>query len=118
MPQKHYGWLSPREWLITGLTFLGCCLLLYFKVPCLVRLVLGIPCPTCGISRAWLAALHLDFKAAFSYHPMFWSVPILYFYILRLCRLFRNPRVNRGILGGILLGFAINYICILVEWFY
>lgn len=34
----------------------------------------GLPCPACGATRAYVAAAHLDFKAAFHYHPLF---PIL-----------------------------------------
>lgn len=44
---------------------------------CPIRLLTGIPCPGCGLSRAFLALLHLDLAGAFSFHPMFWAVPIL-----------------------------------------
>lgn len=30
------------------------------------------------MTRAWLAALRLDFAAAFAYHPLFWVVPIAF----------------------------------------
>lgn len=29
------------------------------------------------MSRAWIAALRLDFRGAFSFHPVFWSLPVL-----------------------------------------
>ncbi len=45
--------------------------------PCLFRRLTGIPCPCCGMSRAWIAALRLDFRGAFSFHPVFWSLPVL-----------------------------------------
>ena len=48
---------------------------------CIWKTIFGIPCPGCGMTRAWLAAFRLDMKAAFSYHPMFWSVPIVVFYL-------------------------------------
>lgn len=44
---------------------------------CPIRYVTGIPCPGCGLSRAYIALLHLNFREAFSYHPMFWAVPVL-----------------------------------------
>ena len=34
-----------------------------------------IPCPGCGMTRAHLAALRLDFPSAFFYHPL-WFLPI------------------------------------------
>ena len=30
------------------------------------------------MSRAWISLLKLDLKNAFYYHPLFWSVPILF----------------------------------------
>ncbi len=45
--------------------------------PCLIRSLTGVPCPSCGMSRAWLAAFRLDFAQAFRMHPLFWSVPVL-----------------------------------------
>lgn len=45
--------------------------------PCLLRAATGIPCPTCGMTRAWLACFRLEIGVAFSYHPMFWSIPVL-----------------------------------------
>ncbi len=40
---------------------------------CPIRQLAGIGCPLCGISRALLAAVRLDFSAAFRYHPL-WPV--------------------------------------------
>ena len=33
--------------------------------------VLHVLCPTCGVTRAFSCFMHLDFKAAFSYNPIF-----------------------------------------------
>ena len=32
---------------------------------------LGIPCPGCGMTRAFFALIRLDFEEAFYYHPLF-----------------------------------------------
>jgi hypothetical protein len=37
---------------------------------CILRLALGVPCPACGLTRATLAAMHLDFGAALRWHPL------------------------------------------------
>ena len=42
---------------------------------CPFRFFLGISCPGCGMTRAILAALHLDFSPAFAYHPLFFLMP-------------------------------------------
>ncbi len=40
-------------------------------VGCIFERVIGIPCMGCGLTRACLAALSLDFESAFYYNPMF-----------------------------------------------
>jgi len=37
---------------------------------CLSQLILGLPCPGCGLTRATLALLTLDFPRAFAMHPL------------------------------------------------
>ncbi len=36
---------------------------------CALKYLLGIPCPTCGLTRALCHALHGDWSASISYHP-------------------------------------------------
>ncbi len=36
----------------------------------------GVYCPSCGMTRAYVALMHLDFKQAFYYNPMFFLVPL------------------------------------------
>lgn len=38
--------------------------------PCAFRSLTGIPCPTCGTTRAALALLNLDLAAAFAVNPL------------------------------------------------
>ncbi len=49
---------------------LGC-----LGIGCPIRFLTGISCAGCGMSRAWLSLLRLDFAAAFAYHPLFWVPP-------------------------------------------
>lgn len=53
------------------LLFAGAAFLIYKFYRCPFYLITGIPCPSCGMTRAVAAALHLDFKKAFEYHPLF-----------------------------------------------
>jgi hypothetical protein len=32
----------------------------------------GLPCPTCGMTRATFCMISLRFTEAFAYHPLFW----------------------------------------------
>ena len=39
---------------------------------CLIRGLIGTPCPSCGITRAIIAVLNGNFIGAFKLHPLFW----------------------------------------------
>lgn len=54
---------------------LGALLVAGLPWPCPFLAVTGLPCPTCGITRAARLALHGDFGGAFRMHPLF--APIL-----------------------------------------
>jgi hypothetical protein len=51
-------------------------LLLFTPIPwpCALRVVTGLPCPTCGMTRATRLALHGDFAAATHMHPLWFVV--------------------------------------------
>jgi len=83
---------------------------LYFGLPCIPRLLLGVICPGCGLTRAWLSLLGGELAAAFRYHPMFWSIPVFVLFLLYDCRLFRNPRLNGWILGSLITAFILCYL--------
>ena len=46
-----------------------------FSLDCIIKAVIGMPCPTCGITRSVISMFKLDFKQAFYYHPL--SIPII-----------------------------------------
>ena len=53
-------------------------LTLAFGYRCPFQLIAGIPCPTCGITRAVRLALHGDLAAATRLHPLVWiAVPVV-----------------------------------------
>lgn len=78
-------------------TLLAACLTvlwLIFTPGCPIRNATGIPCPGCGMSRAWLAVLGLDFPEAFRYHPMFWALPVLFWLFWKDFKPFRRRWAN------------------------
>ena len=48
-----------------GCAYAAFCLLTGFGLPCPFRLVTGLSCPGCGVTRMLLHLLRLDFAAAF-----------------------------------------------------
>ena len=66
--------------------YAGICLGLWLMgilVGCPLQRLTGIPCPACGMSRAWSCVLHFQFRQALQYHPLFWLAPWLVDLIFR-----------------------------------
>ena len=89
--------------------------LLYFlDASCFIKYIFKVPCPGCGLTRAWICCLRLDFESAFNYNKMFWSIPILIF-----CCMFKWKGKVRyvayTIILIILIGFALFWIYGLVN---
>lgn len=51
---------------------------------CLIRGVIGVPCPSCGMSRAITEVINGDIIKAFKFHPLF-GLPfvVMFFLILK-----------------------------------
>lgn len=45
---------------------------------CIFRRITGIPCPSCGMTRSYLALFSGNLKSAFLMHPLFWLVPVIF----------------------------------------
>nr|QGT51180.1 hypothetical protein Firmicute1046_2560 [uncultured Firmicutes bacterium] len=57
---------------------IGAALTLFsFVVGCPFRRMTGIACPFCGMTRAALSVLRLDFAGAVQYHPLIFLLPPL-----------------------------------------
>ncbi len=107
---------NPVEKLITLASALALVAVMYLlKISCFFKLIFGISCPGCGITRACISILRLDFAAAFHLNPMFWSVPILVLLYLFDGRLFKYKWLNSLLTGCILAGFVICWIVRLVN---
>lgn len=81
-----------------------------FDIPCIFNLIFKIPCPSCGMTRAYINLLHLDFIGAFRMHPMFWSVPVLFVYYFADWKLLKIKWLDYGVLILIGAGFLMNWI--------
>lgn len=83
---------------------LGAGALLYLKVwlpatrigiPCVFHEVTGLYCPGCGMTRAALALLELDFKQAFRYNLLvFLLVPLYALYVLAHKKQWRRTSIS------------------------
>lgn len=79
---------------------------------CMIRNVTGFPCPGCGMTRAHIEVLKLNFKRAFYYHPLF-IFPSIIFFIIIFKKKFKIANYiynNNYIIMAMLLIFIILYI--------
>ena len=79
-------------------------LIFYQFTGCPIKLLTGISCPGCGMTRAWIQLLQLHPAAAFSYHPLF-AVPVVFvvFYVLKKYGIEKPYRIVNAILVGLML---------------
>lgn len=61
----------------THLLFFAVLSLFVMFVPCPSSTLFGIPCPLCGMTRAWIGFLKGDIAAAFALHPLFICFPFV-----------------------------------------
>lgn len=71
-------WKKHKAALLATVGILLLYLLLFaMGISCPIKFFSGISCPGCGMTRACIHALRLDFSAAFSYHPLWIALPFV-----------------------------------------
>ncbi len=81
---------------------------LFYKCP--FKLIFGVGCPGCGLTRAFVSLLKLDIKSAFNYHPLFPVVIAVFLYLLIRKKHRFKPAIEITLLVLILVLFLIVYI--------
>jgi len=100
-----------KQKLLITLGILAYAVVLYvLPVSCVFKEIFGFKCPGCGMTRALLAVLCGNFKLAFGFHWMVWSLPFLYLCFLYDGRLFKNKVLNMVFYAVIGIGFIANWI--------
>lgn len=78
-----------------SIIFLLILYLLITKFTCLIKLITGFPCPSCGITRSYKALFHLNFSEAWNYNPLYWFIPpVILFILLSDKPLFNNAKIQ------------------------
>lgn len=80
----------------------------FVGIGCPIRFVTGISCLGCGMTRAWLSVLRLDFAAAFYYHPLFALPPVAAFVYLYKSKI--NLKIYKIIMLTMAMAFIIMYL--------
>ncbi len=116
---------TKREFLIIMAKHVGCgaavVVIFYFLSNlfgsiCPTYRILGICCPFCGMTRAHLAALRLDFSTAMYYNPVFYlGVPCIFFMAhekLFAPKYDKHRKIAAGVLLGIIVAVYIVRVCL------
>lgn len=102
--------MRKKKWLLIHISaFLGTAIymavVLTLDLGCPIRNLIGFPCPGCGITRATLCLLRLDFAGAWRMNPaVFFAYPYLFFLLHYQTRFFAGWK--RWIKASILFGGA------------
>lgn len=65
---------------------------------CIVSKIIGRSCPGCGLTRAGISMLKLDFKAAWNFNPMiFLFVPAALYFLIADIRSFYKKRISETV---------------------
>lgn len=108
-----YGLQKPKETVKARLLLCFLLLVIYtflsfLHIGCPIKYFSGISCPGCGMTRAVLAALRLDFEAAFYYHPLFLLTPLMFF--LFLFEFIIHPKIYKVTWSLIIVLFLLTYL--------
>lgn len=103
-------WL--QKFIVYHLIVLLVLLIIIFIYQCPIKYFFHIPCPGCGITRAYLSVLSLDFKSAFQYHPLFFTVvpTILYISHRSVLRIKLSYKIEKIYFGVLMCMFFAVYI--------
>ena len=65
---------------------------------CLIRGLTGVPCPSCGMSRAIISVINGAIINAFKFHPLFWLPFVVLLLIVLKRRFFKQILISAIIL--------------------
>lgn len=82
---------------------------------CLFLNITGIPCPSCGMTRAYVSLFKGDLSQAFYYHPLF-LMPIAVIFITQ-DRIMANKKLFNGLIVSLIILLFIVYIIRMILLF-
>lgn len=111
--------VKDSKWAIIIIIAYFVCQKLFFHSMCPMVWMTGYPCPACGLTRAGICLLHLDFAGAWKMHPFIYAV-LGYFFLFLWNRyiLQRNMgKYMKYLLILIFVGMVLFYIWRMLRYF-
>ena len=85
---------------------------------CPFEIILGVPCPSCGITRATVEAIKFNFPKAFYFHPLFFTIPLVLIVLIYNEYKYIHKLYKSNIFWGVLaIAFIIVYILRMIYQF-
>lgn len=92
--------------------------LILTRFTCLIKFITGLPCPSCGMTRAYISLTHFNIKEAWNYHPLFWfSPPIILFIIISKKPLFHSKTKQSIFLATVIIIIFSVYVYRMIKLF-
>lgn len=89
-----------------------------FNIPCTFKSIFNIPCPSCGMTRAFISILNLNFIESFHYNIL--SIPlfliIITFYIITIIDIILNKQYLNKFIKNITKYYYIIIILLIISW--
>lgn len=89
--------------------FLAVFLIYILFTGCPIKLFTGVSCAGCGMSRAYFSLLHLNFRDAFYYHPLF-PCPVIFIAVYIMTKFGFPQKAAKAIYGVMIFLFIVVYI--------
>ena len=83
---------------------------LFYRCP--AKKLFGIDCPGCGLTRACLSALRLDFRSAFEYHPLFGLFGAVLLYFVFYEQIKKRFKISPKIEIGVIIAIAVLFVAV------
>ena len=83
-------------------------------IGCPIFRITGIVCPTCGVTRGWLAFFRGDIERAFQYHALFPLAPLFLFVIGHRSSFLRKWKLLAD--GFLYTGAALFFVYNVLRW--
>ena len=83
------------------ITIAGAMVLIFvvgYFIGCPFRIITGIPCPGCGMTRAFTSLFHFDLTRAFLYHPLF-PLIIITAILFVMCVILYTYKTDKSVLS-------------------
>lgn len=88
--------IKQQKWAIISVIAYLLIMKVFFHNLCPIVLITGYPCAACGMTRAALALLRLDFQEALYYHAFIFPLAVMAIYLF-IKRYLKKERIGKGV---------------------